>query len=149
MKTLIVCVSVHHGNTEKIAIAMANALQATLLKPGEVNVERIAECDLVGFGSGIYFRKHHRTLLALVDRLATTSGRKAFVFSTSGQGSSKYNQPLISRLIEKGFDVISSFSCKGFDTWGPIGLLGGMSKGRPNEEDLKQAENFARTLKEK
>jgi len=51
--------------------------------------------------------------------------------------------------LEKGFDVIKEFSCKGFDTVGPFKFIGGISKGRPNEKDLENAKNFARSLKDK
>jgi hypothetical protein len=51
-------------------------------------------------------------------------------------------------LIGKGFTIIGEFSCKGFNTFGPLKLVGGINKGRPNESDLNKAENFARCLKD-
>ena len=39
MKTLIIYESVHHGNTEKIAKAMAGILEADLLKPDEIDAK--------------------------------------------------------------------------------------------------------------
>ena len=63
MKTLIVCVSQHHGNTKKIADAMAAVLDAEVRRPDDVNVEALAEYDLIGFGSGIAFGKHYQPLL--------------------------------------------------------------------------------------
>ena len=54
MKTLIICVSIHHGNTEKIAKAMAEVLNAKLVKPNEVNINELAKYYSIGFGSGIY-----------------------------------------------------------------------------------------------
>jgi len=39
MKTLIVCLSVHHGNTKKIADAMAAVLDAEVIGPGDANGE--------------------------------------------------------------------------------------------------------------
>lgn len=52
------------------------------------------------------------------------------------------------KLSIKGFDIIGEFSCRGFDTVGPFKLIGGISKGRPNEKDLKQAKIFAKNLLE-
>ena len=146
MKTLIVYVSTHHGNTEKIAEAIGKILEAKLLKPNEADAETVSKCDLVGFGSGIYFFKHHRHLLRFVDELPEMRNKKAFVFSTSGGGSSRYHQPLKKKLLEKGFEIIGEFSCKGFDTYCLFKLVGGLNKGRPNEEDLQRARSFAQKL---
>lgn len=107
--------------------------------------------DLIGFGSGIYYHKHHKSLLNLADKLPVVKNKKAFIFSTSGvkQGGffNRFDRPLKEKLLEKGFDIIGEFSCRGFDTVGPFKLVGGISKGRPNEKDFKKAENFARGLK--
>ncbi len=37
MKTLIICHSYHHGNTKKVADAMAAVLQAEVVNPRDVN----------------------------------------------------------------------------------------------------------------
>ena len=48
-------------------------------------------------------------------------------------------------LEEKHADLIGTFSCKGYDTFGPFKLVGGIGKGRPNEKDLA-AVDFYRGL---
>jgi len=149
MKTLIVYNSVHHGNTEKVAKVMADALEAKLVKPQELDINTFAEYDLVGFGSGIYMGKHHESLFKLVDTLPMLKNKNAFIFNTCGKGKIDYNNTLKEKLQKKGFNFIGDFSCKGFDTWGPFKLVGGINKGRPNERDLKKAENFASRLKDK
>lgn len=125
---------------------MAETLKADLLVVDKVTVDLLQKYDLVGFGSGIYFQKHHRTLLELVKNLPNDMKQRAFVFSTSGMGTVKYNHPLEVRLREKGFELTSSFACKGFDTWGIMKLFGGLGKGRPNQQDLQQAKTFAENL---
>ena len=152
MKTAIAYVSIRHGNTEKIAKAMANVLQAELLRPEEVNADTLSRVDLLGVGSGIYNSKHHERLFDMVDKLPTVKNRNAFIFSTSGWGEKrleKYHEPLRSKLVGKGFNIIGEFTCFGLDTEGMLRLTGGANKGRPNEEDLKKAEEFARTLQKK
>ena len=64
-------------------------------------------------------------------------------------GSSDFNKPLKAKLLEKGFDIIGIFSCRGFDTYGPFKLICGISKGRPNEGDFGKARDFAQSLKNK
>ena len=156
MKTALVCVSVHHGNTDKIARAMAEVLEATLLRPDEATAEVLSEFDLLGFGSGIYYSKHHKTLLSLVNRLPAARNKKAFIFSTAGvsdrsveKNLTKNHQALRNKLTDKGFSIIGEFSCCGLNTWGYFKLLGGRNNGRPNQDDLKKAWEFARDLKMK
>jgi flavodoxin len=151
MKTLIIYISVHHGNTEKVVTAMANALDAQLLRVEQVNPNLLEQYDLIGFGSGIYFGKHHESLLDFVDRLPVQRNKKAFIFSTSGLRKipfvHDFDKPLEEKLRQKGFHIIGEFSCKGFDTSQAAKIIGGVNRGRPNEEDLKLAEDFARGLK--
>jgi flavodoxin len=102
MKTLIVCVSQHNGNTKKIADAMAAVLDAEVRRPGDVNVEALAEYDLIGFGSGIAFGKHYQPLLRWVETLPALD-KKAFVFSTRGASrQGPHHRALKDKLEEKG-----------------------------------------------
>jgi len=155
MKTLIIYMSTHHGNTEKVARKMAKALGADLMKPGEVADPLIVrKYDLVGFGSGIYFGRFHRAMFELVSKMRDMGGKKAFTFSTGGAPednfANRFGIPEFpKKLKEKGFDVVDGFFCLGFDTYGYLALIGGLNKGRPDEKDLKAAEAFARGLKKK
>ncbi len=152
MKTLIIYTSVHHGNTAKIARAMADELGAAMAKPSEVDASRIGEYDLIGFGSGIYNHSHHRALLDLADRLPAT-GKPVFIFSTRG-----YPKPLPSRgedhrdlrekLTARGYRVTDEFTCKGWSTfYKPTRLIGGLNRGSPGLKELSRARDFARGLK--
>ena len=49
-------------------------------------------------------------------------------------------------LRRKGFRIVGEFSCRGYNTHGVLEKLGGMNRGRPNEEDLRRAEAFANNL---
>jgi flavodoxin len=148
MKTLIVCLSEHHGNTKKIADAMAIVLNAEVVSPRDVNVAALGEYDLIGFGSGIAFGKHYKGLLKLVGELPLDS-KKAFVFSTRGAPRLRsYHRALKSQLEEKGITIVGEFSCRGFDTYGAMKLIGGIAKGRPNEQDLREAQEFAKSLEQ-
>lgn len=146
MKNLLIYESVHHGNTEKIGKVLAECLDADLIKAKDVNVNTLKDYDLIGFGSGIYYGMLHKNVLALIEKLPTLSDKKTFVFSTSGQGKTKYNHYAEEKLKEKGFEVVGSFACKGYDTFGPFKLIGGIAKGRPNENDIQIAKEFAEKL---
>ncbi len=151
MRTLIIYISIHHKNTERIAKTIGDTLEAKTIKLYDADVNAISKYDLIGFGSGIYFGKHHRSLLKFVDRLPRMERKKAFIFSTSGIMKIPYlhdfDKALEKRLLKKGFDVVGKFSCRGWDTAIPFKLFGGISKNRPNEKDFKRAKDFANGLK--
>ncbi|MCK5177141.1 MAG: flavodoxin, partial [Candidatus Aenigmarchaeota archaeon] len=56
----IICISIHHGNTKKIAKAMAKVLDADILEPANIDILSLDKYELIGFGSGIYGWKHHK-----------------------------------------------------------------------------------------
>ncbi len=148
MKTLVICFSYHHKNTAKIALAIAGPLNAEIKTPSEVDPNGLSEYDLVGFGSGVYYGKLDKSLLELTDKLPQVTDKKAFIFSTSGRtgNAPKFHKQLREKLQAKGFNIVNEFNCAGFDTFGPLKLVGGTNKERPNPDDIKQAEAFAQSL---
>jgi len=148
MKTLILYVSYHHHNTEKVSQVMAEELGAGLVPVSEAQPDVATGHDIIGFGSGIYGMKFHKTLIEFVEALPAAAEQQAFVFSTSGRGGTKHHAAFKELLENRGFSIVGEFSCKGWDTVGPLRLVGGINKGRPNENDLEEARAFARGLRE-
>jgi flavodoxin len=148
MKTLIICFSYHHKNTEKIASVLAKTLDAEVKTPSDADPNELSGYDLVGFGSGIVYGKHNKLLLDFADKLPQVTNKKVFIFSTSGQTDNgpKFHKQLREKLQTKGFEIIGEFNCAGFDTFAFLKIVGGIQKGHPSEEDLKQAEAFAQRL---
>jgi len=146
LKTLVLYKSLCHGNTQKVAAVIAETLKAEIKTLEDTDRERIPEYEMIGFGSGIFYQKHHKTLFDFVESLPETKNKQAFVFSTSGLCLLEFNTPLESVLKKKGFQITGSFACKGWDTWGPYKLVGGIAKGRPDESDLQLAREFAAAL---
>ncbi|MEN6341021.1 MAG: flavodoxin family protein [Methanospirillum sp.] len=157
LRSLVVVCSYHHGNTEKIARAIAEVLGAPVTTPQQATPEKIAECDLVGFGSGIYSATVHPSLLDLADRLSRAENKKAFLFSTYGAPAvaaggdfvAKNHSRIREKLQAKGYAVIGEFGCAGWNTNSFLKYFGGLNKGRPGAEDLGHAEAFARDMMEK
>ena len=151
VKTLLIVYSYHHMNTDKIARTMAKVLDAVIKRPNDMKVNDLERYDLVGFGSGIYGAKHHRTLLKLADQLPQADGRKAFLFSTFGAPAIAANEKFIhdnhtqlrERLVKKGYVIVDEFACAGLNTNSFLKLFGGLNRGRPNDEDLENAREFA------
>lgn len=130
---------------------MANVLDADLLRVEQVDINMLAQYDLIGFGSGVYFGRFHKSLLELVDKLPILENKKAFIFSTSGLRKipfiHDFAKPLKEKLQQQGFNIVGEFSCRGFDTSQAAKIFGGINWGRPDEKDLKLAEDFARGLR--
>ena len=152
VKSLVVVFSYHHNNTEKIANIFAKVLDAQIKTLQQTNPEELQQFDLVGFGAGIDSGKHYRELLDFADALPQVTDKKAFIFSTSGitgkKKLTKDHSALREKLQSKGHLIVDEFQCKGFNTNSFLKYFGGINKGRPNEEDLKHAEEFAQNLKQ-
>lgn len=130
---------------------MAEVLPARVVEPHDVALDRLGDYDLVGFGSGIFAMAFHPRLRDFISRLPRVEGVPAFLFATSGGPELPfwaYTRPMTRLLEAKGFDVIGTFRCRGFDTWLPLRLVGGINKGRPNAADLDAARRFAVELRD-
>ena len=152
MKSLLIVYSYHHMNTEKVAKVFAKVLDAEIKLPQNIASEELQICDMIGFGAGIDSGRHYKILLDFADKLHPVTDNKAFIFSTSAiQGESKVSKDhsaLRKILHSKGYIIVDEFSCKGHNTNSFLKYLGGMNKGRPNAEDLRDAKEFAEKLKQ-
>lgn len=150
MKTKIIYASIHHQNTKKVARAMSEVLNAELVKFTEVKNEDVFESDLIGFGSGVYFSKFHKSLIDFVENLEDCKKKKAFVFATAGMRKNIFLNRGVDdfkkRLERKNFEIIGDFECLGYDTYSILKMVGGVNKGRPNEKDIQRAQDFAKNL---
>ena len=143
MKTAIVYASVHHGNTKKIVDEIAKNEEVDLIDATQIKEKNLSEYDLIGFASGIYFGKFHQSVLDLAS-VNEIEDKKVFLICTYG-GSEAYKS--IEPIIEsKGAEIVGKFSCKGYDTFGPFKLIGGVAKGHPNDMDLVAAVDFFENL---
>jgi flavodoxin len=89
-------------------------------------------------------------VLDLADKLPTVDKKSAFIFSTAALTGEKKlaedHSTLREKLESKGYTIVDEFQCKGFNTNSFLRYFGGMNRGRPNAEDLKHAEEFAKNL---
>lgn len=147
MKTLICYDSHHHGNTKKVAEAMAGEGNVDLVDVSALSTVSVEEYDCIGLASGIYGFSVHQDLVALARQLP--QGKPLFFVYTYGLTPGTGAKALYQIAKEKGCPVLGEFSCRGYDTFGPFQLVGGISKGHPDEQDLEQARGFFRGLLER
>ena len=145
MKSSVVYIPFEHGNTEKVARPIAEAMGAELKVPKDDALGTLSDYQMIGVASGIFKGKFRVGLEKFVNDLPP-SRSNAFVFSTSGYGTDQYHDEIGKTLEGKGYRVVGDFACKGWDTYGPFKLTGGINKKRPNEDDLMAAKGFGKTL---
>ena len=72
MRTMIVCKSVHHGNTRLVAERFAAILQTSVSDPDDAavpNSDDTGMIGMIGIGSGIYYGRFHKSIREWVKRL--------------------------------------------------------------------------------
>ncbi|MEJ9077528.1 flavodoxin domain-containing protein [Gordonia malaquae] len=150
MTALIICTSKSNGSTMRVADELASVLGARVVSPETVTDSDIERADLVGWGSGIYWMSFAPELVARVEALSERDRGRAFVFATSGMPETplrRYTANMRALLASRGFSVADDvFHCRGLDTMGPLGWIGGVNKGHPSETDLAAAREYARRL---
>ena len=143
MRKAIVYASVHHGNTEKLVKRIAEECQVDLIDAiKQMNVD-LNDYDIIGFSSGIYYSKFHKSILKFIEK-NLADDKKVFLICTYG-GSANFKS-IEQILNKKHASVVGKFGCKGYDTFGPFKLVGGIAKGHPDEEDMKNAVDFVKRL---
>ena len=143
-KSLIICHSEHHYNTKKIAKEIARIINADLISSYE-KIINLDKYNIIGFGSGIYYGRFHDNIYKIIESFPYQDSKPCFIFTTTGSKRySKRGHELIKeKLKEKGFKIIGEFSCLGYDT---ALSSEGTNLGHPNEEDFRNAREFAEKL---
>lgn len=147
MKTLICYYSRHHGNTRKVLEAIAQEGEVDLV---DVTIRQSVswdEYDCIGFASGIYGFEFQKAVTEYA-RQYLPKGKPVFFVYTYGGAKGTGAKAVEDVARAKGCPVLGEFSCKGYDTFGPFKLMGGISKGHPDAQDLENARSFYRTLEE-
>lgn len=141
MKVLIVYHSEHHGNTKKLVEAIAGQEDVTLLNASVNSNLNWSDYDLIGFASGIYYQKFHKDILDSAERNLPI-GKKVFFLYTCGVKRNSYTDAIRQITETRKAQIVGSYGCLGFDTFGPFKLVGGIAKGHPDDKDISDALNF-------
>ncbi|NLV59338.1 MAG: flavodoxin [Clostridiales bacterium] len=146
MKTAIVYVSTHHGNTKKLVDAIAEKYDITAIDGTREKNFDLAGFDRIGFASGIAFGKFYPQMLALMNE-KLPEGKAVFFLYTYGGRTEMYCNAARKIAEKKKATILGEYGCKGYDTFGPFKLIGGISKNHPDEADLQNAVAFYGRLK--
>lgn len=124
------------GNTKKLAESIAKGVGVSAVSVEQFDKSEPA--DILFIGASIYGGAIDKKMHDLLSELQPSQVKSVNVFGTSA-GKKTALQEVKSILEPKGISVSDDeFHCKGSFLF--------TNRGRPNEEDLKQAEEFAKKI---
>lgn len=145
MKTAIVYYSKHHGNTKKLLDAIAGSGDVELIDADECKEADLSGYDVIGFASGIYFGRFAKSVIGFA-RKNLPEGKRVFLVYTCGSKVKAYTKAMERIIAGKSCQLLGTYACRGYDTFGPFRLVGGIAKGHPDENDIKGAVEFFRGI---
>ena len=145
MKTAICYYSRHHGNTLKVLEAMARGNDIDLIDVTARTAVHLEEYDCIGFASGIYYSKFQKSVLDFAGQYLP-EGKDVFFVYTCGSVGKGYTKAIAEAAAAKKAHILGEYGCRGFDTFGPFKLVGGIAKGHPDADDLQKAKDFYQSI---
>ena len=140
MKSIIIYESTHHGNTKKLVDAIAANHHVETVSIEDAEAIDLSGYDRIGLASGIAFGKFYKRMEKFAEKVP--AGNRVFLLYTCGNPGNGYVKNITRTLEANGAKVMGSYGCKGYDTFGPFKLVGGICKGHPDETDLENACQF-------
>ena len=145
MKLAVCYHSHHHGNTRKVLDAMALECDLELLDVAACQSAQLKDYDCIGFASGIYGFEIHKSVVDFA-REFLPARKPVFFVCTYGLARGTGFKALTDLAKLRHCPILGEFGCKGYDTFGPFKLMGGLAKGHPDEQDFQQARKFLRNI---
>lgn len=147
MKTILIYESTHHGNTKKLVDAVAKRYGIRTATVEEAAAMDLSAYDRIGIASGVAFGKFYEATERFVDD-SLPKGKDVFFLYTCGNDSGKYANSVSAKARARGCRVLGVYGCRGFDTFGPFKLIGGIAKGHPTQSEIDGAVEFYGSLVE-
>lgn len=144
MKTIIIYESVHHGNTKKLVDAIAAQYPVDVRDVSELR-EDLSGYDLIGFASGIAFGKFYEEITEVARDLMPFE-KDVFFLYTAGYPVGDPAKQVKEYAALRGNRIHGAYCCRGYDTYGLLKLVGGISKNCPTEDEIKGAVDYFRVV---
>lgn len=145
MKSAIIYYSKHHSNTKKVIDALVKNNDITLIDAAKIHDKNLAEYDLIGFASGIYYSSFHKSVLKFAEN-NLPANKKVFFIYTYGVKKDGYTKAIKEIASKKSACIVGEYGCLGFNTFGPFKLIGGIAKGHPDSAELHNAVKFYNSI---
>lgn len=142
MKVAIAYYSKHHGNTKVLLDAIKAAYQSVeLIDVTEKHEKDLSSYDAIGFASGIYYGKFADQVMNFA-KVNLPTGKNVFFLATAGNPTKNCFNSIAEITEGKHCRELGRYICKGFDSFGPFKLVGGIQKGHPTDEEVQGAVDF-------
>lgn len=145
MKAAVIYYSRHHENTRKLLDAIAEKNDVTLLDITNMPEADLEHYDAIGFASGIYYSKFQKKLIEFAEK-HMPENKKTFFIYTYGAKKKGYTDAISEAVRKHNAEILGEYGCFGFNTFGPFKLIGGIAKGHPDDEDIKNALSFWKSI---
>lgn len=147
-KALIIFVSIHHNNTKKLVEEISLKMPVDLMDLTKYDNADLCMCnyDVVCFASGIYHGSIHKSIFKFIDENRNNIPENIFLIITSGTVNKKYPINISKTFKVKGLVVKDLFHCRGYDNFGILKYIGGISKNHPNKNDIINGVEFIRKI---
>ncbi len=145
MKTVIIYSSNHHENTLKLATAISEKYGVNLINADTAVDYSLNEYDCIGFAAGIAYGSMYKRISEIIKEKLPEC-KKVFFLYTCGKNTKDFSIMEQELAKEKNCTVLGSYGCPGYDTYGPLKLIGGINKGHPDDKDIQGAVHFFEKL---
>lgn len=145
-KAVIIYASTHHGSTRKLAEAIAKQFDVPMMDAAKQQTADLSGYDLIGFASGIDFGKFYGSVEQFLEKNLPEDKRVFFLY-TCARVSNRFTETVKAAARKKGAVILGEYGCRGFNTYGPWKLMGGMNKGYPDPEEIQGAVEFFASLR--
>ena len=144
-KTVIVYASKHHGNTFKLIKAISDKYEIAIIDATKETHIDLQEYDIIGFASGIDFGKFYWEIENFA-REKLPLQKEVFFLYTCAMDREGFTDSIKEIALEKEGTILGEYGCRGYNTYGPWKLIGGMNKSHPTENEIQECVNFYEKL---
>ena len=144
-RAVIVYASKHHGNTYKLAKAISDKYEVAMIDAMKETYVDLQEYNLIGFASGIDFGKFYLEIENFA-RENLPLQKEVFFLYTCAMDREGFTDSIKEIALKKDAVILGEYGCRGYNTYGPWKLIGGMNKSHPTENELQKCVNFYEKL---
>ncbi|MBR5533768.1 MAG: flavodoxin [Ruminiclostridium sp.] len=145
MKTAIIYASKHHGNTYQLVKAISERHPITEIHAEIQSQADLSDYDLIGFASGIDFGRFYPSVEAFL-RNNLPANKQVFFLYTCAKPRKGFTTAIEEEAKKRNAILLGEYGCRGYNTYGPWKLVGGMNRNHPTKAELDGAVRFYESL---
>ena len=140
-KAILIYASKHHGNTYKLAKAISEKYEIAMIDATKESIVDLQEYEVIGFASGIDFGKFYEEIENFAEANLPIK-KEVFFLYTCAMERKGFTNSIREIALKKDAIILGEYGCKGYNTYGPWKVIGGMNKNHPTEAEIVEVVNF-------